>query len=335
MSSLSTAELILNVSRQLTIYVNFIILFSGVFGHIANIFVFTRLTIFHGNPSAFYLIAESIADLLELMIPFTSRIAMGGFNNDLTQRSLLWCKLRPLLFQSITLVSLSIICFSAIDQYLSTSYYPFLKQISTIKLAKILIIIATIFWTLHGISVLFMFQIQSKYGCNIYNQNFLNYVTYGYYVILTGVLPITISTFFSILAYRNVRRIVRRQMVIRRRKLDQQLTAMILIRVGFFAVMTVPYVLQRIYALSTLTNDSSVISQAIVQLIGAITLSFFYFNYAGSFYVFLISSTRFRRQVKHVFINKCWKVCCKKRLRQNQVGTLTQYSASEYNLQSI
>ncbi|CAF1469193.1 unnamed protein product [Rotaria sordida] len=335
MSSLSTAQLILNASSQLTIYVSFIILFSGIFGHIANIFVFTRLEIFRGNPSAFYLIAESIADILELMIPFTSRIAISGFNNDLTQRSLVWCKLRPLVLQSITLVSLSIVCFSSIDQYLTTSYYPFLKQISTIKLAKILITISTIFWTLHGTSVLFIFQIHSTYGCNIYNQNFSNYVTYGYYVIFTGVLPITISTFFSVLAYRNVRRIVRRQMIIRRRKLDQQLTAMILVRVGFFVIMTIPYLLQRIYALSAITNDSSVISQAIVQLIGNITLALFYFNYAGSFYLFLISSTRFRRQVKHVFINKCWKVCCKKRLRQNQVGTLTQCSASEYDLQSI
>ncbi|CAF5084844.1 unnamed protein product, partial [Rotaria sp. Silwood1] len=49
-----------------------------------------------------------------------------------------------------------------------------------------------------------------------------------------------------VLAYQNVRRIVRRHMSINRRKLDQQLSAMILIRVGFLVVMTLPYVLQRI-----------------------------------------------------------------------------------------
>ncbi|CAF2989810.1 unnamed protein product, partial [Rotaria sp. Silwood2] len=32
MSSLSTAQLILNASQQYTLYVSFIILFSGVFG---------------------------------------------------------------------------------------------------------------------------------------------------------------------------------------------------------------------------------------------------------------------------------------------------------------
>ncbi|CAF3058028.1 unnamed protein product [Rotaria sp. Silwood2] len=335
MSSLSTAQLILNASQQYTLYVSFIILFSGVFGHIANIVVFARLTIFRGNPSAFYLIAESILDLLELIIVFTSNIAINGFGIDLTQTSLLWCKLKPFFTQSINPISLNIVCFAAIDQYLSTSCHSFLRQSSTIKLAKILTTIATLFWILHATPILFLLEIQSKYGCNAYNQTYRNYVTYFYYLILIGALPITVSTLFSILAYQNVRRIVRRQMPIRRRKLDQQLTAMILVRVGFLVIMILPYLLQRIYALSTLKNNNSPISQAILQLITAITVSLFNLNYAGSFYIFLISSTRFRRQVKYVFINRCWRVYCRKRIRQNQVGTLEQHSTSEFDLQSM
>ncbi|CAF4807382.1 unnamed protein product [Rotaria sp. Silwood1] len=335
MSSLSTTQLIFNASQQYTVYVSFIILFSGVFGHIANIIVFTRLTIFRGNPSAFYLIVESILDLLELIIVYPSNIAINGFGIDLTQTSLLWCKLKPFLTQSITPISLNIVCFAAIDQYLSTSYNPFLRQKSTIKLAKILTTIASIFWILHGTLGLFLLEIQSKYGCNAYNPTFRSYVTYFYYLILIGILPITVSTFFSILAYQNVRRIVRRQMPIRRRKLDQQLTAMILVRVGFLVVMILPYLLQRIYTISTLTTNNSVIFQAISQLITAITISFFNINYAGSFYIFLISSTRFRRQVQYVFINRCWHVYCRKRIRQNQVVPLEQRFSIEFDLQSI
>ncbi|CAF2567480.1 unnamed protein product [Rotaria sp. Silwood2] len=335
MSSSSTAELIIFASQQYTIYVSFIILFSGVFGHIANIFVLTRLKIFRGNSSAFYLIAESIVDLLQMIISFTSRIAINGFVNDLTQTSLIWCKLRPLFVQSFTLISLNIVCFAAIDQYLSTSYYPFLRQKSTIKLAKRLTIIATIIWVLHSIPVVFLFEIQSTYGCNIYNENFRNYVTYVYYLVLTGALPIVVSTWFSVLAYRNVRRIVRRQMAIRRRKFDQQLTAMILVRVGFLVAMTLPYVLQRSYTLTTLIVEDDLMRKSIEQLIEALAFSFFYLNYSGSFYLFLISSTRFRRQVKHVFISKCWRVYCRKTVRRNQIAAITQISSSEYDLQSI
>ncbi|CAF4193937.1 unnamed protein product [Rotaria sordida] len=137
------------------------------------------------------------------------------------------------------------------------------------------------------------------------------------------------------ISYRNVRRIVRHQIPIRRRKLDQQLTAMILVRVGFLVVMILPYLLQRIYTLSTLTQTDSVISRAILQLFTAITISLFNLNYAGSFYLFLITSTRFRRQVKCVFINKCWGVYCRQGIRQNQVATLIQCTTSEFDLQQI
>ncbi|CAF1358187.1 unnamed protein product [Rotaria sordida] len=334
-SSSSTAELIIVVSQQYTIYISFLILFSGVFGHISNIFVLTHLKIFHRNPSTFYLIAESIVDLFQMMISCTFRMAVNGFANDLTQTSLIWCKLRPLLTQSFTLISLNIICFAAIDQYLSTSYYPFLRQKSTIKLAKSLTIIVIIIWILHSVPVLFFFEIQSKYGCNIYNQNFRNYVTYFYYLILTGVLPIIISTLFSVLAYRNVRRIVRRQIPIRRRKFDQQLTAMILVRVGFLVTTTSPYVLQRIYTYITFMFEDSLIRKSIEQFIETVAFSLFHFNYSGSFYLFLISSTRFRRQVKHVFINKYWRIYCRRIIRCNQVAAITQAITSEYDLQSI
>ncbi|CAF2850337.1 unnamed protein product [Rotaria sp. Silwood2] len=335
MSSSSIAQLILHVSQQYTIYVSFIILFTGIFGHIINIFVFTRLTIFRKNSSAFYLIAESIFDLLELMIVYTSNIPINGFGNDLTQTSLIWCKLKPFFTQSLTVIPLNIVCFAAIDQYLSTNHYPYLRQKSTIKSAKILTIIATIFWILHSTLALVFIEIQSKYGCSIYNRNFRNYVTYFYFLILIGILPVIVSTFFSIVAYQNVRRIVRRQMPIRRRRLDQQLTAMILVRVGFLVVLLLPYLLQRTYTFSTLTYNDSVISQAILQLFTAITVSFFNLNYGGSFYLFLITSTRFRRQVKYVFINKCWQIYCRKRIFQNQVVPLVQSTTSEYDLQQI
>ncbi|CAF5053362.1 unnamed protein product, partial [Rotaria sp. Silwood1] len=149
MSSSSTAELIVTVAEYYTIYTGFITLFFGIIGNISLIFVLSRLRIFRGNPSAFYLITESITNLFQMAVLLTSRIAMNGFATDLTQTILFWCRLRSLFRVYFTLKPLSIICFSAIDQYLSTSYYPFLRQKSTMKLAKILITIVTIVWVLH------------------------------------------------------------------------------------------------------------------------------------------------------------------------------------------
>jgi len=279
-SSSSTAQAILIASQQYTIYVSFIILFGGVFGHISNIFVFTHLKIFRDNPSACYLIAESIVNLLQILISFTSRIAINGFGTDLTQTSLFYCKLRQIFLEAFTLISLSVICFASIDQYFSTNLHPYLRQRSTISLAKILIISTIIICTGQSIMIASFYEIRTATGCNLYNQFFVNYFAYGYYLIETGILPMIISTFFSILAYQNVRRIVRRQIAVRRRKLDQQLTAMILARVAFFVVIILPYVLQRIYTLTVTTNNNDPIYNAIVQLFGAIATSFFYINTA-------------------------------------------------------
>jgi hypothetical protein len=45
-------------------------------------------------------------------------------------------------------------------------------------------------------------------------------------------------------------------MLIRRRKLDEHLTGMIIVRVEFLVAMTLPYVFQRIYTLSVVINIS-------------------------------------------------------------------------------
>ncbi|CAF3357361.1 unnamed protein product [Rotaria sp. Silwood2] len=184
------------------------------------------------------------------------------------------------------------------------------------------------FWILHGIPFFIFSGIQSTNGCFIYNSSFVNYIIYFYYPILSGILPIIISTFFGVLAYRNVRRIVRRHMPIRRRKLDQQLTAMILIRVVFLVIMILPYVLERIYAVIFKAKHGT-LYDAVFTLIDDVAYSCFHINYAGSFYLFLISSKRFRRQVKHAFIQRCWRICCTKGIQQNQVVPSTQSCISE------
>ena len=74
-------------------------------------------------------------------------------------------------------------------------------------------------------------DIQPSVGCVISNPIYLQYATFFLYPVLEGLLPIVIASFFSLLAFRNVRRIVRRQLPIVRRRLDRQMTAMVLIRV--------------------------------------------------------------------------------------------------------
>jgi hypothetical protein len=282
MSSSTTAEAILNASKIYAISVYFIILIGGLIGNIWNIFLFNGLKIYRRNQCAFYLIAASIADFLLLLIALSFRIADYGFGYNPEQSSLVWCKIRETIVPAFSLMSFSSICFAAIDQYLSTHYNPWLRQLSTLKLAHRLVYTAMIIWTLHGIPFLIFFEIRPTSGCSIYNVGFLRYYSYVHFCVLSGILPITISGVSAVFAYLNVRRIVRRQVPVIRRRLDRQLTAMVLSKVAFLVGTIIPYVVFRMYIMNSSIASNNSIGIAIEQLISTIASSLFYLNSAVS-----------------------------------------------------
>jgi hypothetical protein len=101
-----------------------------------------------------------------------------------------------------------------------------------------------IIWLLHGIPTLIWYNLSSSpitgsITCMIVNPIFQKYITYGYLLILTGILPICMAVLFGALAYWNVRQIPYRTVPLVRRELDKQLTSMILVQVvyNFFVIV--------------------------------------------------------------------------------------------------
>lgn len=83
------------------------------------------------------------------------------------------------------------------------------------------------------------------------------YTSFFIYPILCGILPIIVSSTFSLLAFRNVCRIIRRQIhPIIRRRLDQQLTAMVFIQVIFLIILILPFIIYRIYILNIISKPT-------------------------------------------------------------------------------
>jgi hypothetical protein len=119
------------------------------------------------------------------------------------------------------------------------------------------------------------FEVQPTVGCNILNEIALQYATFFFYPVLAGFLPLTIASLFSLFAFRSVRRIIRR--------LDRQMTAMILIRVVFFVCLIFPYSFYRIYAINHPVSRTQLMAFAIAQLVQAIFLSLVRINSAVKF----------------------------------------------------
>jgi len=281
MSSLLTEEFILKISQQFAIFSSLFLLFIGSIGNIFNILVFYYLKLFRHNQCAFFLKIESFTNIIFLIIVLPLRIINNAFGYDPTQISL-FCKVRRAVIQSFSFIPFLLICFASIDQYLSTNSRSYLRRLSTLKLAHHLTCFAIFIWVLHAILSLTFIEIRSTAHCAVYNVLFQQYLLFVQLFLINGFVPLFISSTFVILAYLNVRRIIRHEVSVTQRRLDRQLTAMVLTKVVFSVVTTLPFVINRIYILNLYIKSTDSLQIAIEKLIFTITLSLFYMNSAVS-----------------------------------------------------
>ncbi|CAF1341585.1 unnamed protein product [Adineta ricciae] len=255
-------------------------------GNTLNILTFTQLKLFQNNRSAFYLTVESISNLLNQLLFIAINILISLYGDDATEKSLIWCRFRYAAAQVLVLFTSYTLCLAAGDQFFSTNYQLNLRNLCTIRLARWLSGIFVCIWLIHSIVFTTSFNIQPSIGCTISDPIWLRYSTYFFYPVLIGLLPICIASLFNILAFRNVRRIVRRQLPIARRRLDQQMTALVLIRVVMLAVLFSPYAIFRTYSLNTPTAQGQSLQYAVTRLIQAIVLSLYWLNISVSMFHF-------------------------------------------------
>ena len=136
------------------------------------------------------------------------------------------------------------------------------------------------FALLHSTTALFAFEFQPPMGCNIYNTISKRYYTFFYFPIVTNVLPITTTITSSLLAYRNVRRIVRLQLPVFRRRLDRQMTAITLARVVALISLGSPYIFISLYQINLNVNTNNYMQLALVELISAVSASLLHTNFS-------------------------------------------------------
>jgi hypothetical protein len=270
---LSSTE-ILNYATQYSLYSGYIFFAFGITGNALNVLVFTQLKLFRDNRSAFYLTAESISSIFYQLFYITITIFTTIYGDDGTGRFLVWCKLRYILGQIFVIITYSMICCAAADQFFSTNHRYNLRQVCTMKMARCFTFTFVCIWIIHGIIYGLFFDIQPSVGCVISNPILLQYGTFFVYPGLDGLLPIVIASLFSLLAFQNVRRIVRRQLPIVRRRLDRQMTAIVLTIVIVFVCSAFPYSIFRIYAINVPVSRSQPMEFAIRQLLQAIFLSY-------------------------------------------------------------
>ncbi|CAF1073926.1 unnamed protein product, partial [Didymodactylos carnosus] len=82
-----------------------------------------------------------------------------GLKINIGTTSSIWCKLRFFLLQAIPLISMSCMCLTIIDRYFLSAPTAYRRQFSSKTFARRSILIITIIWLLHGIPLLFYYDV--------------------------------------------------------------------------------------------------------------------------------------------------------------------------------
>ena len=279
MSSANTTVIIRDIADAFMFYAAVFNLILGICGNISNILIFTTLRVFKGNQSAFYLTVESISDIILLSVLNISRIANFTSGFDYITVSLPWCKLRNTIAQVTGTISLYSVCSLSFDQYLSTNLDHRYRKKSTLKLAHRLSFCYIFFSILHSILFIIFTEYSFELGCTVYNPTVKKYLSMFYYPLISSGFPLVCSITTSLLAYHNVRRIVRRQTNIVRRRLDRQMTALALTRVLIFILCGMPFIGISLYELNLDATQIDDMTAAIVYLLSAVFYTVLYTNF--------------------------------------------------------
>ena len=267
---MSAANYTRSVANQVASYGGLFNLIVGTLGNLLIILVFINLRAFRQNQCSFYLIVESCSNLGFLLVRYVYRIPSLTIDDGPLDSSLLWCKLRTAIAQACGLCSLFTISCMAVDQYLATHYQYHFRQKSTLKLAHRLTIFNVCFSVVQSTLFFAFYEVRPLLGCVVYEPTAKKYFSFFYFPVLNGALPVVTTTSMSLLAYRSVRRIVRRQIPVVRRRLDRQFTAMVLARVICLTVLGGPFVCNALYQLYVHIDEVDSLQLAVMLLVNRI-----------------------------------------------------------------
>ncbi|CAF0973906.1 unnamed protein product [Adineta steineri] len=275
----------------------FPILILGIIGNILNIIVFLHKASYKHNASSFYMLVKSFFDLNVLIISLAGDIIIDGFHaNALTSEN--WCKFRVPLAYINSLCSSSCLCLQAIDSYMCSSRNATIRQYSTIKKARYLIVGFLFVWICNECPYYFMksANIIPNLTCQTSNTIYRTYRSYFTILVLNIIVPITIISLFGYLTYKNMHTL-NTDGQYRLSTLTKQTIRMALYETIIVLLFKCPFGIAQIYLVSTANIVKDVYRQTKEQFI---TLFFYFYVYnanAVPFFCYFAASKSFRKQV--------------------------------------
>lgn len=262
MSSLNTTISLLSsdivqlemMKKSIVLIIGLIILLTGIIGNVINVLVFIKFSYYKENPCSLYILSRSFVDLFVLIIGLGTRILSESFEIDLTIKNEVWCRIRVPLIYMNTLCSYTFLCLQSIDIYLITSLSVRIRQLSHIRIAKLIIFVTIIVWIIEEIPYIFYQKLEfnlkeMKWKCLSTNIIYTKYRIYFVYLFLTTILPIIMIVLFDLLTYLNLRKYLIERRLNSLSILTKQMTKMTLFHLFSVFFFQTPFSISQIYFL--------------------------------------------------------------------------------------
>jgi len=283
--------------------VNFIL---GSIGLLVNVIVFTR-PILRREPCSLYFLISSCYNLFVVFIVMPTRVLSNSYSISLSNLNDGICKFEYFIFYATRATSIWLILLACIDRFLHSSSKESIRRISTLKTAKISILITSLIVPILYSHMLFYYEIANvtnQYGkvnpqCN--GQKGFYRTFFGFcHMVVYSICPTLFMLLFGFLTLRNIRqhRRIRVNQVNRRAK--SQLLRMLTTQVIVIIIATLPFSLYQLYISFTGNVSKTTYQVAQDNLAARITGIMTYFAHSTSFYLYTLTGSIFRKEVYRI-----------------------------------
>ncbi|CAF3851953.1 unnamed protein product [Adineta steineri] len=282
--------------RYPSLITGFILLIGGVLGNILNIIVFIKVGNYKNNACSLYMFVRTFFDLYVLIVGLTTRIFTTGFQMDFTLMNRNWCKTRGGFNDINSEGTYTLICLQAIDAFICSSPSVGVREKSSIRIARYLVIGTLCFWCIHEIPY-FIFQDLVIVGgtpmCITTNTIYARYRIYVSGLGIITITPIIVLFIFGFLTVQHMKTIAVTRTL---SSLTRQTISMALFQIVAVLVFNGPNAASLIYQVITTNVTKDSYRLTVEQSITSFIATYSYGPYASSFYCYCLSK-RFRNQL--------------------------------------
>ena len=295
----SEIDALLNIAEMLFAYAGLTILIFGTLGNLLNLILFVGLESLNTLASSLFLLTSFVSSEGVLITGLLTRVIRGFSGVDPVNASVTLCKIRWMIRTIANAVSLTCICLAAFDRYLLSCHDVRRHRWITMKRARWIIFISILFWSSIFSSYAVYYTAPKPYSCAIADPSFAYFASI-FNLLHYSIVPLSILSICCIFTWRNLGQqpatFLRGGV-----RLYDQVTRMLIAQSFAIFVTSMPNMIWQIYIVASNNIQRNALRQAQENLLNTICVLIGFSTHAVAFYVYLIASPTFRKNMKDLF----------------------------------